>query len=595
MITGCLRAGVVLLCLMSAGSVLALSNEVPIIYPKDHTVVYDKVNVVLDPTEIPFFQVLVGATEHPIVDTSAGRHAYQGVALKPGVNTITVKVFALSSDPNKDDLELVASREITVFSRVGLFTKGAIPPEYKEMFFHSRERETSCSGCHALEVDKNASSTTDNSAEGICSACHRTLPVGNIVHYPAAMWKCIVCHDPNLYPVKYQFTRQDPWKLSKSRLLVKPVMVPVRAAELFEPLSDVFLSKDKARKFGKDIALQLTRNPDNKVRLEVHTGKLASAPGRKKGAKNNVFTDNQALSNARARKLATLLKETGIREGRFVVAGMTAGMAGPPFSTTIGQDDDRVEIVYYPSGASVENNANLPELRDRERFVVNLDYAQGQEITKLKVLVKVSKAGSYVPGSALLAGRNREPVVAGDDLVWLIGSRGTVFSEKLSFVMKKDKDVSTEDPEIRISYIVGETEVNRDFMSKTPVGNQRILENICKKCHKGITEGKFGHEPVSTGNCTICHNPHASSAPSLLREPSWLLCTHCHTDKSSGVHVLVGIDRGSHPTKGAHDPSQPGKQFSCVSCHNPHSADNKALFSRNAGSRSELCQMCHQK
>lgn len=596
---------------MSAATAFALSQEVPIIYPKEHALVYDKVNLVLDPTDIPFFQALVGATEYPIVDTSAGRHAYQGLALKPGVNTLTVRVFALSPDPNSEELVLINSREISVFSRVGLFTRGTIPPGYKEMFFHTRERELSCSGCHALEVDRNAAANPNDSEEMICSGCHRTLPVGNNVHYPAAVWNCIACHDPNLYPVKYQFTRHDPWKMTRNKLPVKPAVIAVPAAELFEPCTDALASKNKVKKHVADIVNYLKRNPEDKVRLEVHADNMGIKDGgkdpdpslrgmrassaKKKSVKNNAFPDSRALSDARAKKLAAILREAGIEEGRFAVAGAVAA-AGGSSATASGQDDDRVEIVYYPSGSAVTSNASLPELKDRERIMVKLDYVQGQEVTGLKVLAKLPSGKQYVAGSGLLAGRPKEPAIAGEDLVWEIGNRGANFSEKLSYVLKSGKGSSPEDPEIRIAYASGGNEISRDFLQTAPAKNTRILEEMCKKCHKGKNDGKFGHEPAATGSCNICHNPHASSAPSLLREPSWLLCTHCHTDKSSGVHVLVGIVGGSsHPTKGIRDPSQPDKQFSCVSCHNPHSANSKTLFARNTGTFTELCQLCHQK
>jgi predicted CXXCH cytochrome family protein len=467
MIVHSIKALVFMLIWLSAASVFAQSREVSIIYPKDHAVVNDKVNLVLDPTEIPYFQVFVGNTGYPIVDTSAGRHAYQGLALKPGINTITVKVFTLSSDPNREELVPVASREISVFSKAGLFKKGDIPPDFTEVLFHSREREISCSGCHPLEVDEAALTTPDSSDEAICSGCHRTLPVGNNVHDPVAVWKCSACHDPELYPVKYQFTRHDPWKLTKNILPVLTVK---------------------------------------------------------------------------------------------------------------------------------KNNARVPGLKDRERIVVNLDYAQGPGIKKLKVLIKIPKGARYVMGSAVLGGQPKEPRNEGDDLVWEIGNRGTNFSENLSYMIRKEKGSSAEDPDVRVTYTAGKNEIARNFMSNTPVKSQQILEATCKNCHKGVTGGKFGHEPVETGHCNLCHNPHASSSPSLLREPTWLLCTECHADKASGIHVLVGTgNEPSHPTRGPQDPSQPGKQFSCVSCHNPHSADSKTLLAHNKGSLNELCQMCHQK
>ncbi|HEX04840.1 MAG TPA: hypothetical protein ENH10_06745 [Bacteroidetes bacterium] len=45
---------------------------------------------------------------------------------------------------------------------------------------------------------------------------------------------------------------------------------------------------------------------------------------------------------------------------------------------------------------------------------------------------------------------------------------------------------------------------------------------------------------------------------------------------------------------GDENPSDPGQNLSCVSCHNPHSGDNENLFYSATGVF-ELCQECHNK
>lgn len=118
----------------------------------------------------------------------------------------------------------------------------------------------------------------------------------------------------------------------------------------------------------------------------------------------------------------------------------------------------------------------------------------------------------------------------------------------------------------------------------------------CYACHENNTQGKKVHGPTSTGRCTICHDPHAADNPSLLKKPTWNLCVTCHAEKTDGVHVVAGFVFGdSHPTKGWEDPTQPGKDFSCASCHNPHSTDTPNLWKYDAQRRGQLCVVCHPK
>ena len=590
-------------------------REVKIVYPKDHAVVYDKVNLVLDPTEIPFFQVIVGTTEYPIIDTSAGRHAYQGLTLKPGVNRITVRVFIQSPDPNKEELELVASREISVYNRSGLVTNESIPAIFREQYFHSREREANCSGCHELDVEKADSTTAPGrSGEVICAGCHRTIPVGNNIHDPVAAGDCMACHDPNLYPVKYQFTPYDPWSFSRDKLPVKPAVRSVAATELFEPYTDdMVAAKNGMRNILGEVVSHLKKYPDDKARLEVHTHTTADATRdegneswqrsgdnarlkmrandsrpRKAGKKIVPFINNRALSEARARKLAAFFRKSGIDEDRFTVAAMGDKEAGASDATIMGPADDRVEIVLYPSDLAVESNLSLPDLKDRERIVVKLDYARGPAVRNLTVEATVPKGSQYLDGSALIGRRPTEPKHADNALIWELGDMSLNFSINLSYVVRRGKSSPPEEPEIRVTYAAENNAVTRAFNPNVPVKSQWDVEKTCKKCHKNITNGQFAHEPANAGHCDVCHNPHASSASSLLREPSWMLCTKCHTDKT-GAHIIA-----SHPTRGPQDPSRPGKQFSCVSCHNPHSANSKNLYSHNARERASLCTICHK-
>ena len=226
--------GTVFMIMMSALVASAATTEPPafsIVYPKPNSVVGSKVNLVLDPASdwsaLPYFQAVVNGTASEVIDTSTGRHALQGLDLQPGMNTITVKVLVLADTGKKDDkgkelkkqFKEVLTRQISVFSKVELFTGRIAPEGYVPELFHSRENEAACSGCHQLEAPSPVS-PPGKPEEAICYACHRSIPTGRHIHGPAAVWYCLSCHNPDVYPVKYQFVAVDPWKVSK---LVQPI------------------------------------------------------------------------------------------------------------------------------------------------------------------------------------------------------------------------------------------------------------------------------------------------------------------------------------------------------------------------------------
>jgi len=120
------------------------------------------------------------------------------------------------------------------------------------------------------------------------------------------------------------------------------------------------------------------------------------------------------------------------------------------------------------------------------------------------------------------------------------------------------------------------------------------MENICFECHDDMKKDKFKnlHGPYATGTCDACHNVHSSDYPHQLIFSINELCKVCHTDfKDKGKsHVLP-----RHPLSGKKDPSRPGKELSCTSCHNPHGEKGKMFFPQGKESRMEICILCHKK
>lgn len=121
------------------------------------------------------------------------------------------------------------------------------------------------------------------------------------------------------------------------------------------------------------------------------------------------------------------------------------------------------------------------------------------------------------------------------------------------------------------------------------------MPELCYTCHDkaGFTK-KTVHPPVAAGECLTCHQPHSGDNPSLLSSPVPELCLMCH-DGMTGKHVMAGYGLGNHPVTAKPDPSRPGRELSCTSCHNPHSSNLASLFASESLSPRSLCLMCHKK
>ena len=97
--------------------------------------------------------------------------------------------------------------------------------------------------------------------------------------------------------------------------------------------------------------------------------------------------------------------------------------------------------------------------------------------------------------------------------------------------------------------------------------------DLCFTCHEAFGTKSHVHPPAKEGQCTMCHDPHASDQPKLLTAPMGELCTGCHSDKT-GLAVM-------------HGPVSTGE---CTSCHTPHESDNAALVLKTG---EQLCLGCH--
>lgn len=122
---------------------------------------------------------------------------------------------------------------------------------------------------------------------------------------------------------------------------------------------------------------------------------------------------------------------------------------------------------------------------------------------------------------------------------------------------------------------------------------------ICLECHddkvKEYRAAKFVHGPVEAVLCVVCHDPHASDQPAQLVEKANDLCSSCHAEVREGQHVLRGVQGSGHPLSGRISPLDPGKEFNCASCHDPHAGQGPELFRGGVTNRFEFCRLCHKK
>jgi len=105
----------------------------------------------------------------------------------------------------------------------------------------------------------------------------------------------------------------------------------------------------------------------------------------------------------------------------------------------------------------------------------------------------------------------------------------------------------------------------------------------CLECHEDKTKGKAVHSAIAMG-CLTCHEIRVNkdiTRVKLITATPVSLCLTCHADKKA-----ADIKGTVHP---------PAVR-DCLSCHDPHSSDNKnQLLKPMSGTEKEnLCSSCHQ-
>jgi predicted CXXCH cytochrome family protein len=114
-------------------------------------------------------------------------------------------------------------------------------------------------------------------------------------------------------------------------------------------------------------------------------------------------------------------------------------------------------------------------------------------------------------------------------------------------------------------------------------GLARAVAPVRTKAERlGGPGGRAGapHAAMPMG-CLACHRSHAREPGRRLVEPTVeALCFRCHDRKPFAPRGAARLlHPGSrHPVAAAADPAQPGRAFTCVSCHEPHWSTQPALL-----------------
>jgi predicted CXXCH cytochrome family protein len=146
------------------------------------------------------------------------------------------------------------------------------------------------------------------------------------------------------------------------------------------------------------------------------------------------------------------------------------------------------------------------------------------------------------------------------------------------------------------NYVHGPVAMSGCNMCHNPHGSnikrflRKEISTMCVECHtmQDVMTNPVIHTPLAKEGCTACHDPHGNTAPFFLSADINELCFSCHKKirEKGNNHPLMG-----HPVSAPQDPLVEDREFTCVSCHNPHSSQYASLL---AGEEiMMLCMNCH--
>lgn len=109
------------------------------------------------------------------------------IALQNGLNQIEIQ--ALDRQKN------VTAQTVPIYLRSALSKQYQTPPAgYERYFFHGSANESSCSGCHRMEVQVSDLSPA-RLEDSPCYVCHKQIGQALYRHKPVAGGACLSCHE----------------------------------------------------------------------------------------------------------------------------------------------------------------------------------------------------------------------------------------------------------------------------------------------------------------------------------------------------------------------------------------------------------------
>jgi len=120
-----------------------------------------------------------------------------------------------------------------------------------------------------------------------------------------------------------------------------------------------------------------------------------------------------------------------------------------------------------------------------------------------------------------------------------------------------------------------------DTNGPKPQTLQAATPELCFRCHAPIraAAAKPGAHKALEKGCVTCHDPHAADDAGLTKGDERSVCLSCHP----AVKAFMARSASIHPLK-----ANGGR---CTICHDPHQSDRRSLLK---GEVNAVCSQCHK-
>ena len=146
----------------------------------------------------------LNGTQLDAVDIFVNNRRQKTVAVPQNRNVVCIDGITLSTGYNsikvvtKKEKKRVGELSLTVLLRTPLSpTWNNLPEGFSEYLFHRNINSKLCASCHRIDFNA-ASDAAETGEKSLCYTCHKKmLSSYPVVHGPAAVWSCLMCHIPS--------------------------------------------------------------------------------------------------------------------------------------------------------------------------------------------------------------------------------------------------------------------------------------------------------------------------------------------------------------------------------------------------------------